>query len=102
MRKKDSTSAITALKYAVSLDATFSRAWIELGWTYAASRDKDSALNAFQKAIEADPKQLFAYKILAFMDMDLGNQTMRLPRGKNCKASLLMIMTSRSTSVVFT
>ena len=74
MRKKDLTSAITALKYAVSLDATFSRAWIELGWTYGGSRDKSSALNAFQKAVEADPKQIVSYKILAFMYMAFGNQ----------------------------
>ena len=72
-RRKDSTSAITALKYAVSLDATFSRAWIELGFIYAGSRDKSSALNAFQKAVEADPKQVIPYKILAFLYMDLGN-----------------------------
>jgi tetratricopeptide (TPR) repeat protein len=74
MGAKDSTSAITALKYAVSLDANFSRAWIELGWRYAASGDKNSALNAFQKAVEADPKQVIPYKLLAFMDMDLGNR----------------------------
>jgi tetratricopeptide (TPR) repeat protein len=74
MQKKDYTSAITALKYAVSLDANFSRAWIELGWNYAASKDKSSALNAFQKAVEADPKQVIAYKVLALMYIDLADR----------------------------
>jgi tetratricopeptide (TPR) repeat protein/transglutaminase-like putative cysteine protease len=71
---KDYTSAITALKYAVSLDANFSRAWIELGWVYAASKDKSSALNAFQKAVDADPKQVVPYKMLALMYMDLADR----------------------------
>ena len=54
--------------------AKFSRAWIELGWVYSASADKSSALNAFQKAAEADPKQVIPYKILAFDYMFLGNR----------------------------
>ncbi len=74
MRAKDYMPAITALKYAVSLDANFSRAWIELGWVYAAGKDKTSALNAFQRAVDADPKQVIPYKILALMYMDLADQ----------------------------
>ena len=74
MQAKDYTSSITALKYAVSLDANFSRAWIELGWVYAASKDKSLALNAFQKAVEADPKQVVPYKMLALMYMDLADR----------------------------
>ncbi len=74
MQTKDYTSAITALKYAVSIDATFSRAWIELGLTYAASKDNSSTLDALQKAVEADPKQVLPYKMLAFNYMFLGNQ----------------------------
>jgi tetratricopeptide (TPR) repeat protein len=74
METTDYTSAITALKRAVSLDPTFSRAWIELGATYAGTGDMSSSLNAFQKAAEANPKQIVPYKILAFMYMDLGNR----------------------------
>jgi tetratricopeptide (TPR) repeat protein len=74
VQTRDYSSAITDLKYAVSLDAKFSRAWIELGWVYSASADKSSALNAFQKAVEADPKQVIPYKILAFDYMSLGNR----------------------------
>ena len=74
MQADDYTSAITALKHAVSLDPTFSRAWIELGVTYAESRDGSSSLNALQKAVEADPKQVIPYKILGFVYMSLGNR----------------------------
>jgi tetratricopeptide (TPR) repeat protein len=65
MPAHDNASAITALKYAVSLDPTFSRAWIELGWLYSATGDRTSALSAYQKAVDADPNQIVPYKILA-------------------------------------
>jgi tetratricopeptide (TPR) repeat protein len=74
MQEKDTASATTALKYAVSLDSTFSRAWIELGWVYSAAADKSSALNAFQKAVEANPSQIVPYKILAYDYAFLGNR----------------------------
>jgi tetratricopeptide (TPR) repeat protein/ubiquitin-protein ligase len=74
IQTKDYASAIAALKYSVSLDSNFSRAWIELGWVYSASADKSSALDAFQKAAEADPKQILPYKVLAFNYMFLGNR----------------------------
>jgi tetratricopeptide (TPR) repeat protein len=53
------------LPHAVSLDPKFARAWIELGGMYAGIPEKGFALNAFQKAVEADPKQVVPYKILA-------------------------------------
>ncbi len=75
MRAKDSTSAITALKQAVSLDPTFSRAWTELGAEYYwGARDVNSSLPAFQKAVEANPKEVIPYKILAFMYVGTGKQ----------------------------
>src|SRR5580700_3639761 len=74
IQSKDYRSAITAFKYAVSTDASFSRAWIELGWVYSATGDKNSALDAFQKAVDADPKQILPYKILAFDYAFLGNR----------------------------
>jgi tetratricopeptide (TPR) repeat protein/transglutaminase-like putative cysteine protease len=75
MQTKDYASAITALKHAVSLDPTFSRAWIELSTVYyAGTREVNSALNALQKAVEADPKQVVPYKILAFTYMGLGRR----------------------------
>lgn len=74
MQAKDYTSAMTALKRTVSLDPTFSRAWIALGWTYYGAREPKLALDAFQKAVEADPKQVVPYKILAFMYMGIGKR----------------------------
>ncbi len=75
MQTKDYTSAITALKHAVSLDPTFSRAWIELSMVYYAGvREVNSALNALQKAVEADPKQVVPHKVLAFTYMGLGRR----------------------------
>lgn len=74
LQAKDLTSATAALKRAVSLDPTFSRAWLELGSTYAATRNSAAALEAFQKAIEADPKQVTPYKILAFMYIGIGKK----------------------------
>src|SRR3984957_3269131 len=75
MRAKDYTSAITALRRAVSLDPTFSRAWIALAMTYySGTRELNLSLDAFQKAVEADPKQLVPYKILAFMYIGIGRR----------------------------
>lgn len=74
MQARDSASAITALKQAVSLDSNFSRAWIELGWMYSATGDKTSALKALQKGVDADPTQIVPYKILAFYYTFLGNR----------------------------
>jgi TonB family protein len=71
---KDFSSVTTALERAVSLDPTFSRAWIELGAAYAGARDSSSSLKAFQKAVEADPKQVVPYKILAFVYMSMGRR----------------------------
>lgn len=72
---KDYQSAAVALKRAVSLDPTFSRAWIELGTTYyGGMRDGNAAFGAFQKAVEADPKQVVPYKILAFMYVGVGKK----------------------------
>ncbi|MCU1302513.1 MAG: Transglutaminase-like enzyme [Candidatus Sulfotelmatobacter sp.] len=75
IQTKDYTSAITALRRAVSLDSTFSRAWIEMGLIYySGTREINLSLNAFQKAVEADPKQVVPYKILAFMYLGMGRQ----------------------------
>ncbi len=74
MQAKDHTTAIIALKYAVSLDPNFSRAWIELGWAYAATKDKSAALSAFQKAVEADPRQVVPYKMVALMYTSLADR----------------------------
>jgi Tfp pilus assembly protein PilF len=58
----------------VSIDTTFCRAWIELGLMYAAIKDKSATLDALQKAITADSKQVLPYKMLAFNYMSDWNQ----------------------------
>ena len=75
LQSKDVNSAIASLKQAVSLDASFTRAWIELGTAYyAGNRDASSGLEAFRKAVDADPQQIIPYKILAFVEMGLSNR----------------------------
>jgi Domain of Unknown Function with PDB structure (DUF3857)/Transglutaminase-like superfamily/Tetratricopeptide repeat len=75
IRAKDYASAITALKRAVALDPTFSRAWIALGVTYySGTREMNLALDSFLKAVEADPKQVVPYKILAFTYIGIGRR----------------------------
>jgi tetratricopeptide (TPR) repeat protein len=85
MLARDYSSAITALKYAVSMDPTFSRAWIELGWMYSASGDKNSALSSYQKAVEADPTQVVPYKILAYEYALLANRDEAIATWKKLK-----------------
>lgn len=68
----DYTSAIVDLKRAVSLDPTFSRAWIMLGLVYAGITDMNSAVKSLQKAVEADPKEILPKKMLALLYMSIG------------------------------
>jgi Tfp pilus assembly protein PilF len=74
IRGNDYTPAITALRRAVSLDPTFSRAWIKLGMTYYSATELNLSLDAFQKAVAANPKQVVPYKILAFMYIGVGKR----------------------------
>ena len=61
----DRLAAITAVKHAVEKDQKFTRAWFELGTIYWASGQVDSALDAFRKAIDSDPRQVLVRKIYA-------------------------------------
>ena len=56
---------IEALKRAVELDPTFTRAWLWLGEIYKFNRQVDLAVQAFRKAIEIEPQQAVSYKALA-------------------------------------
>jgi tetratricopeptide (TPR) repeat protein len=69
IQKGEQSTALASLQHAVALDPHFSRAWIELGSLHASSREKDLAIESFQKGVDADPKQVFPYKILAFAYM---------------------------------
>ena len=48
-------------------DPKFTRAWLELAIASMSSRQMDSALGFFQKAIDVDPKQVVPKKIYAFV-----------------------------------
>ena len=95
MQADDYTSAITALKHAVSLDPTFSRAWIELGVTYAESREGSSSLNAFRKPSKPTRSRLFPTRSWVHVHVPSGTATMQLPLGRNCNVSLPTIPTWR-------
>lgn len=71
---KDYTGAIESLKHSISVDAAFSRAWIELAACYYSTRDMNSALKTYKQAVEADPKQVLPYKILALLYAGMGKQ----------------------------
>jgi len=58
-------ATIEALKHAVDLDPKFVRAWLWLGQLYIFRRDRESAVDAFRKALNANPHELLSYKLLA-------------------------------------
>jgi tetratricopeptide (TPR) repeat protein len=65
------SSAIGALKHATTIDPKFVRAWIELGVFYEGSEQQNAGVDAFHKALEADPSQIVTYKIFAFALADM-------------------------------
>lgn len=74
MQAMDRSSAISALNDAVELDAKFARAWIELGSMYAGTPQKSLAVDAFEKAVEADLSQVVCVKILALAYAEYGDR----------------------------
>jgi Flp pilus assembly protein TadD len=66
VQRMDRSSAIKRLQEAVKIDPTFTRAWIELGSLLTVTPDKSSAIEAFRKAADVDPKQVLPLKILAY------------------------------------
>lgn len=65
MSTRDINSAIVNLQRAVADDPKFARAWIELGIMHVVKRDKAPALDAFEKAVDADQQQVITRKVLA-------------------------------------
>lgn len=74
-RSGEFQNAIAGMKHAVSLDPKFARAWIELGLFYLGMQQKDSALDAFRKAADADPQQVLPYKVLAHAYVEAGDRS---------------------------
>ncbi|MGA8867919.1 MAG: tetratricopeptide repeat protein [Candidatus Sulfotelmatobacter sp.] len=67
MKLGDRAAALSGFQRVVETDPKFTRAWIELGTVYLASRQIEPALDAFRKAVDSDPKQLAAHKTYAFV-----------------------------------
>jgi len=65
MSRGDINSAIVNFERAVADDPKFARAWVELGITHVVKREKGSALDAFEKAVDADQQQVITHKVLA-------------------------------------
>src|ERR1017187_1359331 len=55
--KKDMQSAISSLYRAVGADPKFTRAWVTLGTLLLVQKQKDAGMDAFHKAMAAEPTQ---------------------------------------------
>ena len=64
--KRDSQSAVSSLYRAVSLDPKFTRAWVMLGGLLLMQKQKEAGLDAFHKAMAADPEQAAIPKALGW------------------------------------
>ena len=65
--------AIEKYSYAVKTEPTGAN-YLELGAAYYVAHKWQDALNAFQKAVDADPKQATAYYYLGVLNAALGNR----------------------------
>ncbi|HEY6307051.1 MAG TPA: DUF3857 domain-containing protein [Candidatus Angelobacter sp.] len=68
-------AALEALQRAVALDPTFARDWILLAQMRMALGEKDTAIDAFRKAVDCDRQQPLPYKMLAFALTSLGRRS---------------------------
>jgi len=64
LRNSDMPGAIAALDRSVKADPQFVRGWMMLAGLYAASRQRDKALETLKKAYDASPNQPVVYKAL--------------------------------------
>jgi tetratricopeptide (TPR) repeat protein len=69
MARRDLPSAVAAVKSAVAADPHFARAWVMLGSFLLIQRQRDAADEAFHSAMNADPKEPFVYKAIAYVYM---------------------------------
>ena len=63
--RQDVQTAISSLYRSVTADPRFVRAWVILGELLMAMHQTDSGMDAFQKAIAADPQQPVTHKLYA-------------------------------------
>jgi len=66
-------SATTSYKRAVAIDSTMSKAWVNLGLTYADAGNRVKARAALEKAIAVNPKDVLAYCHLGFLSHSAGD-----------------------------
>jgi len=71
----DSHKAEPLLEKAVSIDAQFAEAWLELGNLYFARAAFDRAIAAYQKAVEADPNMSQAHYRLSLAFKRIGEES---------------------------
>lgn len=64
--RKDSQTATSSLYRSVAVDPKFVRAWLTLGELLMALHQTESGMDAFQKAIAADPMQAPTHRMYAF------------------------------------
>src|SRR5947208_2993526 len=67
------TEAIEKYSNAVKTEPTAAN-YLELGAAYYIAKRWEDALNAFQKTVEVEPKQAFAYFYIGILSAALGNR----------------------------
>jgi tetratricopeptide (TPR) repeat protein len=63
---RDTLVVVSALRRAVTVDPTYTRAWLVLGEIYKFEKKSDQSLKAYRSAIEGNPREPLGYKVLAF------------------------------------
>lgn len=66
-------SAVIAYVHAVTIDSTYSKAYVNMGLTYDALGKRSEALGALNKAIEVNPNDVLAYCHLGQLQQSVGN-----------------------------
>jgi Flp pilus assembly protein TadD len=64
-REGNHAEAIRALRHAVGLSPRFVRGWLELGRAYLAAGDGDRARRALERALELEPENLVAQRLMS-------------------------------------
>jgi tetratricopeptide (TPR) repeat protein len=83
VQKNNPIQGIDSLRHAVEIDPAFTRAWLWLGGLYQFMGQKDSALEAYQKAIEAAPEEPVSYKTLGYSLMEMSRFDEAIPVWQN-------------------
>lgn len=66
-------SAVIAYRHAVTIDSTYSKAYVNMGLAYDALGKRPDALGTLNKAIEVNPNDVLAYCHLGQLQQSVGN-----------------------------